>query len=121
MNKSKWKDNIIEACKGIGTYRPEFDSVIDTLATILEQRDKAMEMYEATGSKPVVTHTNKAHEKNYVKNPMLAQWSDLNKDALAYWRDLGLTPNGLKRINENEMKGHGKKDGIEEALKSLKI
>lgn len=120
MNKSEWKDNIIEACKGVNTYRTEFDSVIDTLATILEQRDKAMEMYINTGSNPVVKHTNKAHETNYVKNPMLVQWSELNKDALAYWRDLGLTPNGLKRINENELKTKTK-DGFGEALKGLKV
>lgn len=118
MNKSEWKENIIKACEGVGTYREEFDSVIDTLATILEQRDKAMEQYEVTGAEPVITHTNKSHEKNYVKNPMLVQWSDLNKDALAYWRDLGLTPNGLKKISDKALTT-SRGDSFEESLNKL--
>ena len=38
-----------------------------------------------------------------VKNPALKVVDDLNKTALAYWRDLGLTPAGLKRLGESTL------------------
>ena len=45
-------------------------------------------------------------------------WDDLSKTALAYWRDLGLTPAGLKRIDQTAMK-EKKKNSLAEALKDL--
>lgn len=51
------------------------------------------------------------------KNPLLVMWDDLNKSALAYWRDLGLTPAGLKKIDEMSLKS--KKNPLVEALKEL--
>ena len=53
-----------------------------------------------------------------VKNPLLVLWDDLNKSALAYWRDLGLTPAGLKKLNEKAMQTP-KKNALNEALKKL--
>jgi hypothetical protein len=44
--------------------------------------------------------------------------NDLNRDALAYWRDLGLTPAGLKKTDEAAMKQR-KKSALGEALKGL--
>lgn len=99
MKKRSWINKIKAACEGVGTYKPEFDSVIETLATILQERDEAMEQYIETGSNPVVTHTNKAGAKNYVKNPCLSMWCELNRDALSYWKELGLTPSGLRKID----------------------
>ena len=39
------------------------------------------------------------------KNPLLVSWGDMNTSALSYWRDLGLTPAGLKKIDESAIKG----------------
>lgn len=108
MKKDAWTKKIKESCETAGTYQKIFDSVISSLATILEQRDAAMEQYMATGAHPVVTHTNKSGAVNPAKNPCLVMWCDLNAQALAYWRDLGLTPAGLKKINEKAMKGKQK-------------
>jgi hypothetical protein len=117
--KSKtWKIKIKKACEGAGTYRPFFDNVIDTLSGILEMRDQAIEQYEASGSKPVVCHTNKARQTNLIKNPALVVIDDMNKTALAYWRDLGLTPAGLKKIDEKLMKPQ-KKSTFESLLSGL--
>lgn len=55
-----------------------------------------------------------------VKNPLLVLWDDLNKSALAYWRELGLTPAGLKRIDESAMKKK-KKDSLAEALREIEF
>lgn len=104
MTANRWKARIKKACEAAGTYRPFFDSVINSLSVILEQRDAAMEQYEASGSKPVVAYTNKGGATNPTPNPMLVLWDKLNASALAYWKELGLTPAGLKKIDEQAMK-----------------
>lgn len=121
MNKEEWRKKITNACKKAGTYREYFDSVIDTLASTLEARDDAQAKYNASGANSVVTHTNAGGNTNIVKNPALVVVDDLNKTALAYWRDLGLTPAGLKRINEDAMKGRPDKQTLSDTLKGLGI
>lgn len=100
MKKRAWKTKIKKACTEAGTYKKFFDYTIDTLAGILEKRDEAAEILADPDQQIIVEQTNKAGHTNVVKNPVFAVWDDLNKSALAYWRDLGLTPAGLKKINE---------------------
>lgn len=121
MTKTDWQKKITEACEEAGTYRPFFDAVIDTLAGILERRDVALEQYELSGGNPVVVHTNKSGAANLEQNPALRAINDMNRDALAYWRDLGLTPAGLKRINEDAVKGKQKQATLGAVLKDLGI
>ena len=104
MEKKEWMRKINAACKKAGTYQPQFEYVIETLAQIMEDRDKVHEQYVTSGAKPTIIHTNKAKESNAVKNPMLVIEMELNAQALAYWRDLGLTPAGLKKLNDDAMK-----------------
>ena len=104
MKKQSWRKKIKEACKDAGTYRPYFDSIIDTLAGIMESRDDAQQKFIDSGKQTVVIHTNKGGAANIVKNPALQMYNDLNTTALAYWRDLGLTPAGLKRISDEALK-----------------
>lgn len=81
-------------------------------------RDDAQEKFEASGGSTVVKHTNKAGASNIVKNPALVVIMDCNAQALAYWRDLGLTPAGLKKIDEQALKGQ-KRAGLSEILKGI--
>lgn len=118
MTKTKWKAAIEHATKEAGTYRPFFDSVISTLAVILERRDKLERQYKKEGSAAIVEHTNKNGSTNMEQNPLLRLINDLNRDALTYWRDLGLTPAGLKKINESALKDN-KADALTEALREL--
>ena len=118
MDKSAWKERITANAVSAGTYRPYFDDVIDTLADILERRDAARVMFDESGGNIIVNHTNKAGATNLEQNPMLRMVNDLNRDALAYWRDLGLTPAGLKRIDDQSMKQR-MKSALGEALKGL--
>lgn len=118
MTKRKWKIKIKKACEEAGTYRPFFDMTIDTLADILEKRDKALKEYEDSGSEAIVEHTNKSGATNREQNPILRLINDYNRDALTYWRDLGLTPAGLKKINDKAMQ-KPKQSALAEALKSL--
>lgn len=118
MKKDTWKKKIKAATVSAGTYRPYFDSIIDTLAGIMEMRDDAVKRFEDSGGETVVTQTNVKGQDYVAKNPALVVIDDMNKTALQYWRDLGLTPAGLKRIDENAMKGK-KRNALAEALAAV--
>lgn len=118
MKAETWVTRITRACEMAGTYRTYFDEPIKTLAAILEKRDEAEKQFKSTGAKPVVAHTNKSGSTNIVKNPVMTVWMDLNQLALAYWRDLGLTPAGLKKLDENALKKQ-KGNALAEALREL--
>ena len=119
MEKAEWMRKIKAACKKAGTYQPQFTYIIETLAQIMEDRDKVHEQYVSTGSHPTIIHTNKAKEQNVVKNPMLVMELDLNAQALAYWKELGLTPGGLKKLNGEVLKDQKKSGGLEKILEGL--
>ena len=118
VDKVAWVARITGSCQAAGTWREWFTDVIDTLAAILERRDALEELFAEEGGEVMIEHTNKAGATNYEQNPILRMINDLNRDALAYWRDLGLTPAGLKRIDEHSMKQR-KKSALGEALKGL--
>lgn len=81
-------------------YKPEFTSVIRTLSDILEERDRVRKQYKDEGSHPMVTVISDRGAENQRKNPLLSTWQELNRDALQYWRDLGLTPAGFAKLND---------------------
>lgn len=119
MDKADWKNRIKQAAEEAGTYRAYFDSIIDTLAEIMMMRDDAMRLFYESGGETVVEHTNKGGATNIVKNPALVVVDDMNKTALAYWRDLGLTPAGLKRIKDFKPEEREKRSALEVALEQL--
>lgn len=119
MTKSQWKKRITQGCKEAGTYQPFFDEVISTLANILEQRDITAKQYKETGSLPIIKYTNKGGSTNPSKNPMLVLWDDLNKTALIYWRELGLTPSGYKKITGDKPREEETLSGLAAALASI--
>lgn len=119
MERSEWKVVIKSACEEAGTYRECFDSVIDTLSCILETRDTTQKEYDANKVATVEHTNNRGGGVNMVKNPALALLLELNSQALSYWRELGLTPSGLKKINDSALKGK-KKSSLAETLASLK-
>ena len=118
MTKRAWKMKIKKACEQAGTYRSYFDMTIETLADILAKRDKAEDEFKKSGSEAIIEHTNKNGATNKEQNPALRLINDYNRDALTYWRDLGLTPSGLKKINDKAMQ-KPKMSALAEALKDL--
>ena len=119
MKRKQWKTKIKKAATDAGTYQPFFDAVIDTLAGILERRDEAEAIFENEGCAIVVEHTNKGGATNIEQNPILRLINDLNRDALAYWRDLGLTPAGFKRLNDMTPKPKEELSALEKALNGI--
>lgn len=96
---TKWELVIKEACQEAGTYQPFFDLIIAELAGIMDTKDAALEIYEKSGGSPVVKYTNKGGFTNLRKNPALAVIQECNQQALGYWKELGLTPSGFKKLD----------------------
>ena len=118
MKAEEWKEKIKQCSESAGTYREFFEPVMDTLAGILEKRDDAQEAFVKAGSKMVIRHTNKGGATNIEQNPLLRGVNDLNRDALAYWRDLGLTPAGYKKLNADVVEKNSG-GGLEKLLGKL--
>ena len=120
MTRSEWNKKLKRLCRQAGTYEPYFDEIIDQLAQILDVRDKAVEQFHESHDKPVVVYTNKGGYKNLRKNPALQMMNECNQQALAYWRDLGLTPAGYKKLNKGDI-GERKTSAFENMLSKLDL
>ena len=119
MTKRKYKTVILSQLSELNIKKDGFDSTIDALAGILEQRDKTFKEFQESGGASVIEYTNKGGSTNMVKNPLLAVWDDLNKTALAYWRELGLTPAAYKKISGEGASRDGEPKGLAKALAEL--
>lgn len=115
MKKQSWTKRIVKAMTDVGTYQPSFDDVIDTLAGMLERRDDVEK--NMAGQPLIVEHTNKGGSTNLEQNPAIRLLNDMNRDILTYWRDLGLTPKGLKAISDAIQKEI--EDPLDAVLKKL--
>ena len=119
MTADEWTEEIRSQTQAVGTYCEAYEPAIATLATVLEQRDRAYLDYIEDGARTTIMKESDRGAKNIGINPKLRVWQDLNTQALAYWRDLGLTPAGLKRINESAVKNPQKKSSLVKALEEL--
>lgn len=104
--------------KAVGTYKDEFEIIIDATAKLLADYDDAVDKFKKSGSNIIIKHTNKAKETNTVKNPFYLVIEGMRAQILKHLNELGLTPAGLKKINENGM-GNKKESTIAKALMAL--
>lgn len=102
----------------LGIQKDAYNSAVETLAGILEQRDKTFKEFRASGGESVISYTNKGGSTNLIKNPLLVLWDDLNKSALAYWRELGMTPSSYKKMTGDSPKKE-MRSGLAAALKDI--
>lgn len=120
MDAKKWKSKVKKACENIGTYSSEFDPVIRTLANLMESRDRVYEQFISSGGNPVISYTNKGGATNLVKNPLMVSWLDIDAMALTYWRELGLTPQGYKKLSDKgKVVSTSKKPSLLDALANI--
>lgn len=105
MTKGKWKEAIVAACEEAGTYRPFFDAPIDVLAETMERRDRAKKAWKKNGSQTTLYKIDQMGNNIVYKNPELVMIDKMEQSALSYWRDLGLTPAGLRKLNADAMSG----------------
>ena len=113
-----YRNDIIKKMKVLGVYHAEFSHVVDTLARTLYDYERTLKSFEDSGGNVVIRHTNKAGATNATKNPYYLALEGMREDILAYSRELGLTPSGLKKINEASMKPV-RKSALAEALQAF--
>lgn len=119
LKASTYKKKIIQDMKSIGTYKPEFEKVIDNLANIYEDMDIAREQFYKSGGNIVVKHTNKNGNTNLVKNPFFLAIEGLQNNILMYNRELGLTPAGYRKIKGDAAVPEEKRKGLASILANL--
>lgn len=119
MTAKQYKSKTRRLMSAVGTYHKSFDPAIEALSVILEKRDEAYQAYIDSGGESCVEYTSDRGSVNVKRNPRLQVWMELNTQALQYWRDMGLTPAGLKKLNEAALKPEKAGSPLEEALKSF--
>lgn len=117
--QEKIKKDIIKKMKEVGTYNVSFIYTINVLAKVLMDYETTTEQFAKTGGSIVIKYTNKNGSTNIVKNPLYLALEKLRDDTIAYSRELGLTPAGLKRINQDGNKPE-KKSKLEQILSDFK-
>ena len=88
----------INNMKTLGVYKPEFDISINIYASIVEQY-QTLEKEFKKSKFTVIEKTG--YSDNAKKAPIVATLENLRKDILSYSNALGLTPSGLKKINDS--------------------
>ena len=121
MKKEEWIPRIRDACVQAGTYRPYFEDLIATLAGVLERRDECERQYAESGEGMTIERTNKAGFTTMVKNPTMVFYDDFCRTALNYWKELGLTPAGLKKLKDETFseKKEDKGGGLKKLLEAI--
>lgn len=99
---TKTKKEIVENMSTLGTYKQEYNATVEILAKILVDLEDAENEFFESGGALIIEYTNKAGATNNIKNPFYAIIESLRQSAIIYARELGLTPAGLKKINENK-------------------
>lgn len=113
MISDEWKSIIIAQMEAKGMDDETSNPNIDTLAAIMEERDRCFELYQRSGGNPVINHTNKYGATNLERNPLLRTWIDLNQQSLTYWRELGLTPSSFKKLTDEPIQRKKAGDSVE--------
>lgn len=119
MTAAKWRAKIKQQCEEMKTFQTSFNSAIDTLAKILEQRDAALDQFKKEGSILIIEKVSDRGAVNSGINPLVRLIDTLNNTALSYWRELGLTPSSFRKMAGTTAPAEEKKSGLAEALKSI--
>ena len=109
MNKAEYIQLIKEQIKVDADYITSFETTINVLAEIMEERDRVYTLYLEQGAKPTIIFESDRGAKNPKPNPLFKQWQELNIQALGYLRDLGLTAAGLRKLSGQIPKQEKKK------------
>ena len=107
----------------LNVYRREFEMPIRRLADIYWRRARVEEELEKSGYRMFVTMTDGKGETVAVKNPYLVELEKLDRQALELEREMGMTPNSLKRVNEASMpyQKNAEEDPLAAALGGIRM
>lgn len=100
-SKTAYKNFIIEQMMSLGTYKEEYDVLIDTLAETCALRDKNLSEWnkwsKETGYLMVFPYTNKNGSTNLTPVPFYTNNIKFNDTILKYGKELGLSPLSIKK------------------------
>ena len=119
MTAAKWRAKIKQQCEEMKTFQTSFNSAIDTLAKVLEQRDAALDQFKKEGSILIIEKVSDRGAVNSGINPLVRLIDTLNNTALSYWRELGLTPSSFRKMTGTTAPAEEKKSGLAAALASI--
>ena len=108
----------IENMKAIGTYKEEFTPVITRYSYMRLQFDMLMDRWLDDGGRVTEEYTNKNGATNERKTALYLSIETLRKELTDTEMILGLTPQGLKRINDKAIAAK-RKSMLAEALKKI--
>ncbi len=109
----------VDDMTALGTYRVQFTPAIRMYAAMRYQYEVLSQEFLDGGSKVTEEYTNKAGATNERKTALYAAIEQLRRDIAAQEDRLGLSPCGMKRINEAEMKTRKKMSKLTSALDKL--
>ena len=112
-----YREKIRAACRNIGTYKPEFETVIARLAEYYLRSTQLSKLYAESGSQPIIKQKGTGQT---VKNPILDEKDRLSRLILDLERELGLTPAALRRVNEAAMAEKKSDDPLSAAILSFR-
>lgn len=110
---------VIEDMKMVGTYRPQFERTIRTYAEISYDHKVMTRKFEESDDLYVEEYTNKSGATNAMTTALYNEIKMIRKDMVNYENILGLTPAGLKKINDEMKKGKGKTSKLASALSGM--
>ncbi len=102
-----------EDMKTLGTYKPEFEPIIDVYAELMEQYDLLNARYKANNYQ-----FETATAQGSKKAPIVTTLETLRKDILSYAAQLGLTPMGLLKANDHAF-DRKKTNKVSKAIKDV--
>ena len=114
---------IREACKGVGTYREEFEGPIQRLAEFYCRASMAKDQWIEQGKPLLIEQVNKGGNPYFVRHPLLQEIDNCSAMITQLEKELGLTPAAINKINTAAL---GKKpleenDPLAAALGQLKL
>lgn len=93
--KESYINQVINEMKNLGTYKKEFNHLIDIYSGMLLQYRIFEKEFQESGFKITEEHTNKAGATNQRKVPVLTAMESLRKDIASYSDRLCLNPKSL--------------------------
>lgn len=95
IRKESIRNNTIRDMKKLGTYRAEYDPIIDIYCEMREQYERLTKKFKAGDYTGYSTETADGSEK---KSPLISTLECLRKDIANYSDKLGLNPKALESI-----------------------
>ena len=112
-------DAIIADMQSLGTYKPEFDRVIEIYAQVYIEYLVIGDQWRRSGYQVTEEYTNKAGATNKQQSTLYKTVQQAREKLQYYESCLGLTPAALKRINEKLDNRDGKGSKLDEVLDKI--